>query len=370
MGKKTRNRRGEKSLPVNGGFDFGHLQRPIVTSSSYIEFNDALINAKVTGCAYGFDKVEGYPSLIPCLTLIGENAAALSRAFSYFEQWGCHEDGDTVDMTILLKKDGSYLLGVQPNLLRMIDRVLPDHSLVEPIYLGVMWIKRMDSTNPILREWRVSLKSRLYPIKIMAATASSVGGVPTIGSVRQIPEAPTFIKFGLQILTEDENPDHFLLSKAESKKRKRKGFPKPRAATPTSIASARRRLIDAVFPVSRERVRRRKIAEELREISEYREVSDSQIEQAVINVILSREWTGGKDHYAGIENIRQEWFSRVRGRVEYCGGEDNIDSVAIAPVIEQLRLDVAYTLREHGAVVSDQFATNQRQFERLGYGHA
>jgi hypothetical protein len=34
-----------------------------------IEFNQALIEAKVFACAYGFERTDGFPDLIPLLTL-------------------------------------------------------------------------------------------------------------------------------------------------------------------------------------------------------------------------------------------------------------------------------------------------------------
>ena len=99
-------------------------------------------------------------------------------------------------------------------------------------------------------------------------------------------------------------------------------------------------------------------------------VSDSQIEQAAINVILSREWAGGRDHYAGIANLDTEWWERVGRRVEIAGTPDTISEIDPAIVLRQLTLDVEHTLRRHGASVSPKFQTNQKLFMRLGYAQA
>jgi hypothetical protein len=143
---------------------------------SSLELNCHMIAANVVGCAYGFDHPNRYPGHIPCLTFIGEKPDELLAASRCLESWGCAVDGDCVDINIVLKTDGGYLIAVQPNWKRTINRVVKDDALVDLFASGATWIKTIDTTNPVLREWKAYLRSKVAPIEVGFATAKFVDG--------------------------------------------------------------------------------------------------------------------------------------------------------------------------------------------------
>lgn len=369
MGKRRRKKTANKLPPKIGrGFDFGHLPRAMFASTSSFEFNNQMIAASVSGCAYGYDTVEGYPFPMPCLTLLGENKGPLLEASKILEYWGCREDGDSVDMTIVLKNDGGYLLGMQPSYRRMVNKSRKDAALVDTLFAGATWIKTMDSTNDALREWMDYRKSKLSPVKVLLATVESKKKIPRPETIRLVPDAISFVKFDLEILTEAENPKHWFFDIVRH--RKVKGSKGPPQSTPAAVASARCRVIDSVFPVSRQRIRRANLLTKVQGMTNAENLTPSQIEQAAINVVLSQEWADGRDHYQGLEGLDEKWWELARKRVEVCGTTDPFETIDPATVLHQLELDVEHTLRKHGATVTNKFATNQRQFVRLGYAAA
>lgn len=368
--KNKRKSKATKSSAQPGrGFDFGQLPRALFASTSSFDFNTHMVAARVNGCAYGYDKVDGYPFPLPCLTFLGEHGDELLKASKCLEYWGCREDGDSVDMTIVLKDDGGYLLGMQPNWTRMANRSRKDTALVESIFTGATWIKTLDSTNPILRDWKEYRKSKLAPIKIRFATVESEKRVPKPGTIRDLPGAIEFVKFDLQILTEADDPKHWFLDIVRHET-KVKGAKVARQASPESVAEARRGVIDGVFPLSRERIRRAKLPARVQAISNADYIALAQIEQAAINVVLSREWAEGRDHYQGLIELEDQWWKLAGKRVEVCGTPDVFETLDEATVLQQLVFDVEHTLKKHGATISNKFATNQRQFVRLGYAEA
>lgn len=369
MSKRSKRRKSAKkhNAPTIGrGFDFGFLPRMIYANESSMDFNQHAIAANIFGCAYGYDRIDGYPAAIPCMTLIGENPDELNAAAKCLENWGCAADGDAVDINIVLKNDGGYLLGVQPEQTRLANRYTKDQALADALYFGATWIKTLDSTNPILYRWQDYLESKLSPIKIMFGTATSVDGMPQINTVKELPGAVSFIKFRLKIETEQENPSHWFFSIVRKQKNARK--PERDVYEPSQVAAARKKVIDTAFPLSRERIRRLNLHERIKELTNFEGVSPSQIDQAVINVQLSREWSGGLDHYVGIKELDKTWWQRISGRIEYCGNENIIADIPLVAIARQMRLDVEYVVHRHGATLSPTMKSNQRLFSRLGYG--
>ncbi len=370
MSKKNSKKRKSASKILNEqGFEFGFLPQAMYADNTSIELNDHMIKAKVVGCAYGFDIQDDNSVELPCLTFIGENPSELVAASKCLELWGCKEDGDSVDINIVLKNDGGYLIGMQPNWPRTINRVLKDDALVDLVFAGATWIKTIDTANPMLREWKDYLKSKIAPIKINFATVDFANGMPKFDTIRSIPNTLSFIKFGVTIETEEEKPDHWffdIVRKSNKKPNRQRG---PNKKTPRDVSAARAKVIDSAFPISRVRIRRIRLIEKVSTLTNIT-LTQSQLEQAAINLTLSREWTGGHDHYLGIDNLQTQWWERVGHRIETAGMQDFLENVDPATVLHQIVLDVEHALRRHGAAVSAKFQTNQKLFLRLGYGHA
>ncbi|MBP1881802.1 hypothetical protein [Sinorhizobium mexicanum] len=346
------------------GFEFGHLRKSLFAHTSSIAFNQHMVDAKVFACAYGYDTAAGYPFPVPALTIVGEKADKLLAASEILKEWGCEDDGDAVDIEVVLRRDGSYLFGMQPNLRRGMYRMSKDQDLQDVIFFGATWIKKIDSTNPILLQWKDDTRSKLSPVLVSLATAQSKFGIPQIDTIKRVPGALTFVKFDLKIASEEENPNHLLLDIVDGRK---PSLGKPKIAKPREIAQRRQRVIDIAFAVSRDRVRRLKLHEQLVDHLKVDDITIAQATQAAINVQLSREWCG-LDHYPMEDFSAETWWDRTFFRVEMTTLPDTIGKIEIAVVTRQLELDVAAVLRGHGAEVSTKFNINQRQFVRLGYG--
>lgn len=370
MGKRKKRRHQHKSQlsrSTERGLELGQTPRVLIAPESAFSFQEALHDSDITGCAYGFDHVDGYPTYVPCVTIIGMHADKIRRAFECFESWGSQVDGEAVDLEMLLCNDGTYLFGIGPNARRMISRLVCDQALANVLFPGTTFIKTIDSTNPILLEWKENSTSKMFPVKIMGATASLTGGIPDMNSIKVVEGANPFVTFNLKIVSEAEAPDHFFL-RVIRQQRQIGEKKKVVGDKPAEIALARKNLIDSVFPVSKARIRRANIVGEVRASLSDCQISDSQIEQAVINLILSREIGSGTDHFVTLPDIHQKWHEYLRTRVETTAMVDDIPSISLTSILKQLELDVAFTLRSHGAQVKQKFSTNQRLFMRLGYG--
>ena len=352
---------------AGAGLELGQLPRVLLVSESTIDFNRALIEANVQGFAYGFDRIAGYPAAIPCLSFIAEHEKHLRQAFEYFEEWGSQSDGDSVDLNLLLKQDGGYLLGVQPNPERLMYRLARDREMIDFIYAGALWVKQLDTTNPMLWHWKELFASRMVPVQVLAAIAPARRGGPTPDSVTPL-DVRAFVKFGIKIETEAEQPDHQFLRLTQNRLRPDK--PQLEKEAPEQVSRRRKRLINSVFPVSIVRMRQAGLFQATRIRLASIEVADAQIEQAIINVMLSREWSNGNDGYLGVADVHQTWWERLSNRVEVAGENDNMCFIDPDAVIAQLELDVEHTVRNHGAAVAPKFLANQRLFMRLGYGNS
>ena len=346
------------------GFEFGQLQRRAFASTSSFEFNNLMVAASVIGCAYGYDMTPGYPDPIANLAIIGEDAASLVAASDILKDWGCEEDGDAVLLEIVLRSNGTYLLGMGPDQRRLANRMARDQGLFDLLFIGATWIKTMDTTNPMLTEWKELFATKLMPLQISFATAGRSNGVPQMHTVRNVPGTLRLIKFETKITTEDESPNHTFIQALEKRERSSSG---PLAAKAEEIAVRRQGVIDSAFPVSRERIRRHKLHEKVIKLLGIEEISVSQVTQAAINLQLSREWSG-QDHYPQADDVGDAWWERVCQRVELTSFDDPFGEMEIPAIARQLELDVRAVIVRHGAVLARKFKENQRQFVRLGYG--
>lgn len=256
MTKKSKVKKLPKKFPDKApfvkpdrGFDFGFFMR--VMSVPDIEFNQALRDAEIIGCAYGFQPIEGTSQPVPCITLIGTNASAFDRAYQCFKRWGCEEDGDVLDVDLLLKTDGSYEIWVGPEINHLLYRTIPQAELFESLAMNMSWIKPIDSTNKMLHEMKSYCKSGLHPVVISAA----IGDPNNRSSLHLAPVQSwkDILKFDLHIIEQSEVPEdpRFAL-KERSARNHRKNMPQPQKLTPEELCKRRIKAIDTAFPVSKE----------------------------------------------------------------------------------------------------------------------
>jgi hypothetical protein len=346
------------------GFDFG--ERIGVMAVSDLEFNKALIDAGIVACGYGDGPVGGFPSPIPCLTLIGTNQAGLEAAFKHFKNWGCEEDGDVVDINMILKLDGTYEMRIGPEAERTMFRLIPQADLYRPFMSSVLYVKRFDSTHPMVRELMEYCNSPFSPVAVMGASADPQQ--KDFRSIQPIEGLPSLVKFELQIIEEDasgRDPRFYFRNKGRKPPRE----VSDRTVTPEGLCIARKKIFDVAFPVSRERIRRSGLVDHVRSLSTFADVSESQVVQAAINLALSDELISGDRYYSKIaKDLSEEIWKHVAKRFEFADGEPKPLDLDPPIITHQLELDVGHVLGRHGAPIAGQrFAKLQAHFRRKGY---
>jgi len=342
--KQARTRRRPSKDPLDKlgrGFDFG-LQ-PRVMAMPDIEFNQALRDAGVIGCAYGYHPMEGIPDPVPSITLVGTDSAAFEKVYQHFVHWGCEEDGDVVDVDLLLKSDNSYDLWIGPEIKRSIYRTIPQSALFDTMSMNISWIKHIDSTNEMVYNLRQYCQSgRLSPIVIMAAT-STEKNIRSM-QIELVPSWKGILKFGLRILTEAEaslDPLHgFIATRSNQKK-----SPPPPKIIPKDLCQNRIMTLNTAFPVSRERILRSSLFDEVRGMNGFESVTEIQVTQAAINLMLSNELIFGDKHYRQVtEDYYKKIWDAIAVRSDMADG--SLQSADLDPVViaYQVELDVRATL--------------------------
>lgn len=369
-GKKQKRLKGAVATSVrSGGFELGDRSRVMYFSESDHSFNESMSAANVLGCAYGYDAIDGFPGPVPAITIICTDGEKLKAAFDCFKHWGSEADGDVVGITILLKRDGSYLLAVGPDFERFTHRMSGGSDVYEGIFAGLTWLKTMDSTNSMLLEIKGYAASKFAPIVISGATVPPNTIVPRPDMIRYIDEIDRLVKFRTQIISEAEAEveGHWVLNFVRPDQKIAKGRDLT-SSGPKQIANSRHRLISTVFPVSRERIRRNNILEKVRMRAEMVGVTDDQIFQAAINIVISFEIAGGKPHFEGIDDVKSAAWDHIQDRVERADGNDIYASTDIDLLCDQIKRDVWGTIIANGSPIENSFRKSQKLFLRLGYG--
>jgi hypothetical protein len=347
------------------GFDFG-LQMSVMAMPD-IAFNQALRDAKVIGCAYGFSKTESLPQPTPTITLVGTDSSAFARAYQHFVHWGCEEDGDVVDVNLLLRSDGSYDLWIGPEIYRLLYRTIPQANLLDAMCLGLSWVKHLDSTNEMVHDLKQYCRSGVLPILISAAIGDPNNR--TSLQLKHVPEWKGILKFGLSIIDQAEAPDdpRFApLNKPTSQENKPSKKPQP---TPKDVCQRRIKALDTAFPVSRERVRRSSLVHEVRRLEGFENVTETQVVQAAINLMVSDELVAGDKHYRQVEgDFHETIWNAITSRVEMADGTSRPADQSPSLVARQIELDVRAALKSLKARgLHESFPHLQEMFRKEGY---
>ncbi|QCP49038.1 hypothetical protein FAZ95_07465 [Trinickia violacea] len=345
------------------GMDLG--DQPRFAALANTEFRDALVRANVIGCAYGLDYIDGSRQQVPVISLVGTNPEGLVDAFHQFEQWGCIEDGDAVDISILLKKDGTYDLWVGPEVHRLFYRTLPNAGLHRSLALNVSWIKRLDSTHEMVRDLKNYCATAFHPVKFLAATCDPARTTPQ--GMRTVQGWKGFVKFDLRVLDENDHPDDPRFQ-FDAPARKR-DIPNEPDISPSDLSRLRERTLDIAFPVSRERVRRSNLLANVRAITGFDLVKEVQVVQAVINLMLSDYLHKGDRHYGRIKgDWKRSLWQAVMNHAERADGETQLSDQIPEVVAKQIELDVEYALGSQHLTIRDvPFKERQIMFLSMGF---
>jgi hypothetical protein len=262
-----------------------------------------------------------------------------------------------------LKNDGTYEMRVAPEADRAMFRIVRQAELYQPLMVHAWWVKPFDSTHPMLRELKRYTETALHPVSIWAGMAPKNRNPAEIKPIDGLPE---FIKFDLQIVDEDSavgDPRFFFRNKGRKRPR---GLPGPKL-TPEDLCLGRKKILDVAFAVSRERVRRSGLVERVRSLSTFRTVSETQVVQAAINLILSKELCGDLHYTKTRADLPSEICKHLEQRLEMATGESMIDHDP-SVVAYQLELDVHYALGLHDISTKGKpFSDLQKYFRDNAY---
>ncbi len=363
MSRRSRKRKEHGAAPSGRGFDLGDQLSAMTVAD--VDFREALFDAEIFACAYGFSSVNGFPGPIPTITLVGSNETAFRRAFERFSLWGSQADGDVVDFQFLLLRSGGYDLLISPEITRASLRLAPQPSLYNTMSFVASYGKHFDGVNPTLREFIEYSKRPISPILFSAGVApnASPARVPT--DIKHLDGLPEVLKFGTVFIDEVDTPEHPFFQRSPQ----RETSSPPSRFTPEVLRSQRGRVLDVAFPVSRERLRRTTVPAEVRAYPLFESVTDDQILQAVVNLTMSDELVG-QPHYQGIsDDLRETIWDYVLERVEVADNSIRIATDASA-TCTQIDLDVRYALQRFGAPTSGaRFKALQAEFLRRGFGN-
>lgn len=356
----------QKSVAKNAerGFDFGHQQRVMAMPST--DFNQALRDAEVIGCAYGYCKVDGMPQPVPSITLVGRNSSAFVRAYECFASWGCQEDGDVVDVDLLLQPDGGYDLWIGSEIERSLYRTIPQADLYDPIVVCVSWRKHFDTTNEMVHTIKQYCETGLHPVVISAAIGDPKN--PTSLQIKPVTEWQNILKFRLGIIENSKSLMHARFAYSNEKITQKQGRP-PHQESPEDICRRRTRTLDSAFPVSRERVRRSSLVQEVRKLNGFEDVSETQVVQGAINLMISDVLVPGDKHYRQVRgDYSKAIWHAIESRIEIVDWTRRPADQEPSIVAHQIELDVRATLSMAKARnLEETFPRLQGVFRQEGY---
>jgi hypothetical protein len=305
-----------KSISVRHGFDFGiEIRAMLIADMSFI---DLLKQADIVACAYGTAPENPLETPLPEISLVGVNREPLVKVFAEFGRWASSGDGDAVELTFIFLQDGGYLLLIERERTRATWSLEGTNRIFSPLLFGGTYIKKFDTRNPALAQFRAHKERLLISPFLFGAASIAVKtrDVPTLSDIQPITTVVPLLKFEAKFLDEhaiDTNSPYFSLLKltkessgSKSKKGLRSLPPEP-IQRPVDFFKHRSKIIDRHFPVTVERIRANRYPALMGAIRD-RGIRDWQFEQAACNLLLSESVCNGKHFYP---NIPSEEFERI-----------------------------------------------------------
>lgn len=347
------------------GFDYGCL--PYAMAVGTFDFLTHLNAASVDGVAYGAAWSEAVSQTVPTILLVGQNGAELAKVFEAFNAWGTMTDPDSVEITFVFRKAGGYVLAVSAEYSRLGRRCLGFDRTYKPLVFAATWFKKMDSTNPLLLEFRDYCSSPVAPFLFDGVVYSPDKALNASSppDVRPIPNLNPLLKFDVKFVDEDDvEPNTIgwiaLTTGARPLSKSSKGPPKPK---PDDIAQERVQSLRYHFPVTLERLRRSSSVRELMGKLKRDGVRSWQVEQALCNLVLSAEM-GYAPHYVGLSKRKAERLilDALRWRHEFASGTE-LPSFDVEAVRTQVVADGNALLRHVGNKTANNLVTLQEMLQ-------
>ena len=255
--KKRRSRRSRKARPGRApiGIDFGCL--PENAALSTLEFPTLLSNASIVGVAYGEAWSDALEVPVPSLTLVAERPEPLRQAFEIFSAWSASTDGDSVEITVILRTAGGYLLVISPEFERLMQRCLGFDRTESSFAFSLHWCMPINTTHHQLEQLRSYCEQPMAPFLFSGVARSRILTYPDpdVPQVSEIPGLKPLLKFEISFVDEaDVRPDSIQgrLLKMESSTPAAVDEPGPPPAkrSVSSIGTERARMLATHFPVT------------------------------------------------------------------------------------------------------------------------
>lgn len=292
--RKERTSRNRSSTPTPLGVDFGCF--PANAAVTFPEFSNHLGEASIVAVAYGSAWSEALGAEVPTMSLVAERAEPLREAFKIFAAWSDAADGDAVELTVVLKESGGFLLGISPEYGRLARRCVGfDRTTVSPIAFLPAWCKPIETTHRVLTQLRSYAEKPIAPFLFGGALLSGVliSSEPDVPQVACVPGLTSILKFEITFADESDiepgGMGEWLLKTASlaNESSETRSSP-PISRTIVDIGTERARVLRTHFPVTLERLHRSGRLQYLRTVvAPDADVGLWQLEQAYCNLVLS-----------------------------------------------------------------------------------
>lgn len=347
-----RKRRRTGSSNLSGyGFDYGI--GITATAIGSIEFNKNLVDAEIVAVAYGDDYSQELGLRVPAIILVGRNEEPLRKAFEEFSNWAERTDADAIEVTIVFREDGGYRFCINPEVGALYKRVLQYDTVVNRLALQLMWIKVIATTSQQLIELRELFSAGIVrPFLLRAAHYTGIlqkDQPPIPELLKPIADREELLKFEINFVDEGSKDDsHWQRVGLGGEKEKRK---RDRRMPKSMVWTRRNEALKRLFPVTLWSSQSFEPCIELRRSAKEFGLQEWQIDQAICNLVLSREMASGKFHFQGCS--KRDWpdqlWKTLCSRFEISGADQQgFAQLTVEDIVDQAILDARVLLRKYG----------------------
>ena len=321
-----------------------------------MEFNKNLSDAEIVAIACGQDYSKMLRVSVPAITLVGRNEKPLRDAFEEFSDWAESTDADAIELTIVFKNDGGYRLCINPEINALYKRALQYDTVANPMAFQMIWIKVIDTTSQSLIDLSEHLSTGT--IRPFLLRASHYAGISpkniqyTPELIKPISHREELLKFEIRFVDEGSKDNLHWQRIALGDGNLEHELPVEGPIIPKSIVWNRRKeSLKRLFPITLWKSRSCEKSTELRRNAETRGLREWQIDQAICNLVLSRQVANGNLYFQ--ECSKSDWPDQLReslcNRFEISGvDQQGFERLTVENVVRQAILDAKMLLKQYG----------------------
>ena len=370
--RKRRTSRNRSSNPTPLGVDFGCFRANAAVT--FPGFLDHLGEASIVAVAYGSEWSEALGADIPSMSLVARRAEPLREAFKIFAAWSDESDGDAVELTVVLKESGGFLLGISPEYGRLARRCVGfDRTSVSPLAFAPVWCHSIETAHRHLIQLRSYAQKPIAPFLFGGVTLAGLltHSDPDAPEVTAVPGLTSILKFEITFAdAKDVEPGgmgELLLRTASPAHRSSEiRSSRPTHRTIADIRTERARVLKTHFPVTLERLHRSGRLQHLRTtVAPDPDVGLWQLEQAYCNLVLGAR-SGWGIHYRRLrpQNARGKILHAIGERYEIADSQP-LDEFTGDQVCKQLTADGRTLLRYLNEPADGSMSTVQARLVAL-----